>query len=110
MALDVMDKLVARPISIAVARPTDQRNSTLSGIRANLLDRNYQDLESWQKDVVSCISNCRESHRMHVDDICDELAQTFERLYSRLKEFSEFRFRDACERVYGDLLAAEAEL
>jgi hypothetical protein len=110
MALDIMDKLITRPISIAVTRPTGERNSTLSGIRAKLVDHDYQNVESWQSDVVTCISNCRATGRGHINEICDELSRAFEKMYKRLKQYSEFRFRDACEQVYFDLRAVEPEI
>jgi hypothetical protein len=109
MALEVMAKMLTRPIARTTLRPTSERKLSLSVIRCKLVEKDYSNLADWQKDVITVIRDARASEAPSVNDICDELEESFAKSFRKLKDFSNFRFRDACTAVFDDLQAVENE-
>lgn len=99
MAIDVMDKMILRPVTILVSDPRNGNINTFQGIRDKIIRKKYAFLTNWRDDVLKVFTVARGSNNPLINDICTELEQFFNKKYSILEEFSEFKFRDSLSRL-----------
>ena len=110
MAIDVMDKMILRPVTILVSDPRNGNINTFQGIRDKLIRKKYAFLSNWKDDVLKVFSVARNSNDPLINDICTELEQFFTKKYNILEEFSEFKFRDALARLLGKETVEDEEI
>lgn len=99
MAIDVMDKMILRPVTILVSDPRNGNINTFQGIRDKIIRKKYAFLTNWRDDVLKVFTVARGSNNPLINDICTELEEFFNKKYSILEEFSEFKFRDSLSRL-----------
>lgn len=109
MAIDVMDKMILRPVTILISDPRNGNINTFQGIRDKLMRKKYAYLANWKEDVMKVFAIARSSNDQLINDICTELEQFFNKKYSILEEFSEFKFKDVLSRVLGKEVSDETD-
>lgn len=103
LALDLMDRLIARQCAILVSDPRNGNVNTFQGARERLAKKKYATFGEWHEDVIKVIQAARTVENALVIDVCNELESFFEKRYRVLAELSEFRFQTALGRVATEL-------
>ncbi|EAX90520.1 hypothetical protein TVAG_395660 [Trichomonas vaginalis G3] len=108
MAIEVIDKIIARPLSLYVSDPRNGSLNTLQGIREKLSKKKYSNLPEWKNEVLAVFKAAKTSDNKLQTDISEELTQYFEKKYAVLEELSLFKFRTAITRVVDEMSATIA--
>ena len=103
MAIDIMDKMILRPVSMLVSDPRNGNINTFQGIRDKIIRKKYLLLANWRDEVLKVFSIARESNDPLINSICTEFEQFFNKKYGVLEKFSQFKFKDCLV----DLLQSE---
>ncbi|OHT03654.1 hypothetical protein TRFO_28915 [Tritrichomonas foetus] len=98
-SIEIMDKIILRPVSILISDPRNGNINTFQGIREKLSKKKYSFLANWRDDVLKVFTTARSTGDQNIIDICAELEQYFMKKYSVLEKFSEFKFRDVLAKL-----------
>ena len=102
MAIDIMDKMILRPISMIISDPRNGNINTFQGIREKLSKRKYAFLNNWKEEVMKVFTIAKAADDQLVNDICSELELFFLKRYNVLEQFSEFKFKSCLENLLNE--------
>ena len=110
MAIDIMDEMLARPITSVISDTRNGALNTFQGVRDKLTKKKYANLEEWRTDVNNVFAAAQNSSDQLVKDIATEIEQFFQKKYAVLDEFSKFQFRTAISRIVDEISTLQTEL
>lgn len=103
MALDVIDEIIARPLSTFISDPRNGSLNTLQGVRDKLSKKKYVNLPEWKAEVLSIFNSAKSTENQLLIEISEELTLHFNKKYAVLEELSMFKFRTAITNVVNEM-------
>ena len=110
MALDIMDEILARPITIAISDTKSGAINTFQGVRDKLTKKKYGNLAEWRNDVYLVFTLAQNSPEQYAQDIGAEIQRFFDKKYAVLEEFSRFHFRTALSNIVNEIAELQTKL
>lgn len=103
MAGELMDSMISRPISFLISHPVEKGNVSFNVIKARIEDREYADLDEWERDVHAVLDKARLDPDPSMAEICDELRTWFDKRFKVLKQLSMFRFKTVAKEIWSEV-------
>ena len=110
MAIELIDEIVARPVTSVISDPRNGAINTFQGIREKLAKKKYNLLNDWKNEVEAVFNASKNSSDPLVQDVANEISQYFNKKYAVLEEFSRFQFKTAISKIVDDIEQIQVKL